>query len=181
MAVTSITTEGQKTRRFRLCVVLIAGGFLFESCMSPCGLELKQRVYLPAPIIDPRNMDLPEQRDITVPCCGGSVYRDIDLSGVGDIEVDVVNPNPAGSMVDGFLTSVGCDRLFDSYAGGANGALCTVHVGPVAPRAASPRKKIAAGRYRLLLQAWTANQSPVTASLDLGLWSTACKWNPISP
>jgi hypothetical protein len=144
-------------------------------------LELKQRVYLPEPFIDPRGMDLPEQRDTTVPCCGGSVYRDIDLSGVGDVEVDIVNPNAAGSMVDGFLTSVGCDKLFDAYAGSANGALCTIHVGPVAPRATSARKKIPPARYRVFLQAWSTNQSSVTGSLDMGLWSTACKWNPISP
>jgi hypothetical protein len=116
-----------------------------------------------------------------VPCCGGSVYRDIDLSGVGDIEVDMVNPNSAESRVDGFLTTSGCDKLFDSYSGSASGALCTIYLGPVVPRATSARKEIAPGRYRLVLQAWTANPSTVSGSLDMGLWSTACKWTPISP
>ena len=89
--------------------------------------------------------------------------------------------NSAGSMLDGYLTVVGCDKLFEFYAGSASSALCTIHLGPIAPRATSARKKIAPGRYRLFLQAWTANPSSVSGSLDMGLWSPACKWKPISP
>ena len=157
------------------CVVIsIAIPVSVVSCTSPCGLKLQQHVFLPATAGG-------VQRDTAVPCCGGSAYRDVDLSTAGDIEVDITNPSAVGSMLDGYLTVVGCDKLFDSYSGSATGALCTIHLGPVAPRATSARKKMTPGRYRLFLQAWTANQSSVSGSLDMGLWSTACKWNPIAP
>lgn len=146
-------------------------------CTSPCGLTLQQHVYLPAPAIIG---GVPFQREEPLPCCGGSVFRDIDLSTAGDIEVDLTNPN--GSGVDGFLTTVGCDKLFDApYTGATAAPLCQVHIGPVRPRAVSERKKIAPGRYRVFAQGYVSNDVSLPISLDVGLWSSACKWNPIGP
>jgi hypothetical protein len=97
-----------------------------------------------------------------------------------DVEVDLSNPN--GSGVDGFLTTAECDRLFNApYTGSAVAPLCQVLVGPVRPRAVSERKKIPRGRYRIFAQGYAANEAPVMISLDLGLWSAACKWTPIAP
>jgi hypothetical protein len=138
---------------------------------SPCGLRLQQRLYLSATTSDV---------DVRVPCCGGSVYRDVDLRRDG-LEVDISNLHAAGSAVDAFLTDVGCDKLFDTYSGNSAGTRCTVYIGPVSPREVSARRKIAAGRYRLFAQAWTSNQSPVAGSLELGIWSDDCRWTPISP
>ena len=138
---------------------------------SPCGLRLQQRLYLSA-----AGRDL----DVRVPCCGGSVYRDVDLQRDG-LEIDISNSHPADSNVDGFLTDIGCDKLFDTYSGTAREARCTVYVGPVTPRAVSERRKITSRRYRLFAQAWTTNQSPVTGSLEMGIWSDDCRWTPISP
>lgn len=155
----------------RLCVAVTFGASPLMACTSPCGLKLQEHVFLSAS----------QQRDAAIPCCGGSAYRDVDLSTVDDIEVDLSNLMPADSHVDGFLTTAGCDKLFDSYSGSASGALCTIHIGPVTPRAVGSRKKIAPGRYRLFAQSWATNQSSASGSLDMGIWSTACKWNPISP
>jgi hypothetical protein len=106
-------------------------------------------------------------------------FQDIDLRNV-DVEVDLSNPN--GSGVDGFLTSAGCDRLFNApYTGSAAAPLCQVLIGPVRPREVGARKKIAAGRYRIFAQGYAANEAPLMISLDLGLWSSACKWTPIAP
>ena len=153
-----------------LAVSIITPAFL-SSCTSPCGRKLQQHVFLSG---------VSQERDVLVPRCGGSAYRDFDLTRLGEIEVDISNPNAVGSGVDGYLTDVGCDRLFDAYSGLASLPLCAIHLGPVAPRTVSARKRVAPRRYRLFAQAWTANQSATFVSLDMGLWSTACKWNPIS-
>ena len=158
----------------RLCAAITLTTSALVACTSPCGLKLQEHVIGPA-------TQGTQQRDALVPCCGGLAYRDLDLSTVGDIEVDLSNAFPADSHVDGFLTSAGCDKLFDSYSGTASGAQCTIHLGPVAARGVGERKKLPQGQYRMIAQAWTANQSAVSGSLDMGIWSTACRWNPISP
>ena len=150
------------------CVLLSGCG------TSPCGLQLKEHLFLPAAASAGG-----QQRNIALPCCGASVFRDIDLSSA-DVEVDLSNPN--GSGVDGFLTTVGCDKLFDGpYSGSAASPLCQVHLGPVRPRGVSERKKLPRGRYRIFAQGYAANDAPLMVSLDLGVWSSACKWNPIGP
>ena len=56
-----------------------------------------------------------------------------------------------------------------------------VQIGPVRPRGVSERKEIAPGRYRIFAQGYTANDASLMISLDLGLWSSRCTWNPIGP
>ena len=142
---------------------------------SPCVLKLQQ-LFLPMSVIV---NGVSQQRNIELPCCGASVFRDVDLN-VDGLEVDLINPN--GTGVDGFVTSVGCDKLFDGqYSGSAATPLCQVHIGPVRPRGISERRKLAPGRYRLFAQGHASNDAPLMISLDLGLWSSACKWNPIGP
>jgi len=154
---------------------LLACAFLSGCGTSPCGLRLQQHLFLPAPASTGG-----AQRNIELPCCGGTVFRDIDLNNV-DVEVDLSNPNQNG--VDGFLTNVGCDRLFDApYVSGAAATPgCQVHIGPVRPRAVSERKKIARGRYRMFAQGYASNDASLMISLDFGVWSAACVWNPIGP
>ena len=165
--------------RVLVVVALVAAIFTASCGTSPCGLKLVQHLFLPPPEIV---LGVPQQRDISVPCCGGSVYRDVDLTTAGEVELDLNNPNPAASQVDGFLTSAGCDKLFGGpYSGTLTSPLCTVYIGPVAPRAVSARTKIAPGRYRLFAQAYASNESAHSISLDLGIWTTSCRWNPIGP
>jgi hypothetical protein len=152
-------------------LVAVAPSF---ACTSPCGLKLQQHLFLPA--ATPSG----QQRNIELPCCGASVSRDIDLSNTGSLEIDLTNPNGAG--VDGFITNVGCGKLFDApYTGSATAPLCEVHIGPVRPRVVSERKKLPSGRYRIFAQGYAANDAPLSIALDLGVWSTACRWNPIGP
>ena len=159
----------------RLIAAVLAAGGLAAGCgTSPCGLRLQQHLFLPAAASVNG-----QQRNTELPCCGASVFRDIDLTNV-DVEVDLINPN--GTGVDGFLTSAGCDKLFDGpYSGSAAAPLCQVHIGPVRPRGVSERKKMARGRYRIFAQGYAMNDAPLAISLDLGVWSNGCKWNPIGP
>src|SRR5689334_8933991 len=104
--------------------------FNAASCgTSGCGIQLVQRLYLPAPVKNPVTNQY-EQQDAAVPCCGGFVVQPVDLSRAGDIEVDLSNPTPAGSGIDGFLVSDNCEQLFaPPYPGGS--AMCTIQLGPV--------------------------------------------------
>jgi hypothetical protein len=155
---------------FCMCVFAVACG------TSPCGLKLQEHLFLPAPVVV---NGLPEQRNIELPCCSASVFRDVNIN-VDDVEADLTNPN--GDGVDGFVTNVGCDKLFDGqYSGSAATPLCQVHIGPVRPRGVSGRTKLAPGRYRIFAQGYASSTTPLMISLDLGLWSSACRWNPIGP
>lgn len=150
---------------------------LFSGCTSPCGVALQQHVYLAPPIVVDDKL---VQQDTRLACCGASAFRDVDLSANGEIEIDLTNPN--GSGVDAFVTTPGCDRLFNTpYTGAPNTALCQVFIGPVAPRANSSRRKIAPGRYRVFAQGYTGNTAAMDIALDVGLWSNACRWNPVAP
>ena len=160
-----------------MVAVLAACAWTYGCGTSPCGLKLQQHVYLPAPVL---NDGRPFQSEASLACCGAAVFRDIDLTSAGDLEVDLTNPN--GSGVDGFITNVGCEKLFDGpYSGSAASPLCQVHIGPVRPRAVSERRKLAPGRYRIFAQGYASNETATTISLDVGLWNNACKWNPIAP
>lgn len=157
--------------------LVVAGLFLavgaWSSCGSACGLQLRQRVFFP-----------PEQLTNAigeVPCCGASVYRDIDLT-VDNVQVDLINSSGSNGRVDAFLASADCVKLFSGpYAGMLVSPLCTIYLGPVTPGATAPRKSIRRGKYRLFAQAYTSNESPAQFLLELGLWSDACNWNPIAP
>jgi hypothetical protein len=156
-----------------IVAILTACAWTYGCGTSPCGVRLQQHVFLPAPIAG-------QQQEVALPCCGASAFRDVDLSGNGDLEVDLTNPN--GNGVDGFLTNVGCEKLFDgAYTGSAAAPLCQVHIGPVRPRVVSERRKLAPGRYRIFAQGYASNETTLNVSLDVGLWSNACKWNPIAP
>jgi hypothetical protein len=117
-------------------VVFVACAFSFACGTSPCGLKL-QHLFLPRPATVG---DQPQQRDVEMPCCGASVFQDIDLRNVGDVEIDLSNPN--GNGVDGFVTSAACDKLFSGpYTGVATSPTCQVYIGPVPPRAVSERQE----------------------------------------
>jgi hypothetical protein len=158
------------------CAVMGACAAAAACGTSPCGLRLQEHLFLPPAVVV---NGVPRQRDAELSCCGASVSRDVDLD-VDGLEVDLTNPNGAG--VDGFLTSAGCDTLFSGpYSGSGATPLCQVQLGPVRPRGTSERKKLPAGRYRIFAQGYTVNDAPLMISLDLGVWSSACRWNPIGP
>jgi hypothetical protein len=158
--------------------LVVAGLFLAvgasSSCgTSDCGLQLRQQVFFPVGQL--------ANAVAEVPCCGASVYRDIDLT-ADNVQVDLINSSGANGRVDAFLASTDCVNLFSGpYAGTAVSPLCTIYLGPVPPGATAPRKSIRSGKYRLFAQAYTSNESPVQFVLELGLWSSACHWNPIAP
>ncbi len=161
----------------RLIAATLTATIFLPACTSPCGMKLQQFVFLAPPTIV---NDKPFQQDTPLACCGGSAFRDVDLSNIGDFEIDMTNAN--GNGVDGFITTVGCDRLFNApYTGAASAPLCQVHVGPVRPRTVSERKKVPPGRYRIFAQGYASNDTSLSIALDVGLWSNACKWNPIAP
>jgi hypothetical protein len=161
----------------RLIVAVFAACGWTYGCTSPCGVKLQQHVYLPVPGVAHGGL---VQRDASLPCCGASVFGDIDLTSNGDLEIDLTNPN--GSGIDGFITNVGCEKLFDRpYTGNAAATLCQVYIGPVRPRAVSEPKKLAPGRSRIFAQGYASNETATNISLDMGLWSNACKWNLIGP
>jgi hypothetical protein len=161
----------------RLIAAALMAAAVLPACTSPCGLKMQQLVFLAPPIMV---NDKLVQQDTPLACCGGSAFRDVDLSNIGEFEIDVTNPN--GNGVDGFITNVGCDRLFNApYTGAANAPLCPIHVGPVRPRTVSERKKVPPGRYRIFAQGYASNDTSQSIALDVGLWSNACKWNPIDP
>jgi hypothetical protein len=138
-------------------------------------LQLQQHFYLAPPILISGR---PTEQPVFIACCGASVHYDIDLTGSGDIEIDISNPNSEG--VDGFLTSPLCGKLFDQPYVGAGPPLCQTHIGPVKPRGVSQRVKLPAGRYRLYAQGYSTNPATMEVSLDMGVWSRACRWNPIA-
>ena len=160
----------------RIIAVSLAASALGMACDTPCGLQLQQHVYLAPPrIVDGR----PVQQDSVLECCGGKVFRDIDVTTKDGIEIDLTNPN--GSGVDAFITTVGCDTLFDAPYTGSGTPRCQVYIGPVRPREVSSRQKIAAGRYRVYAQGYAGNAAAMNIALDIGLWSNDCRWTPIAP
>jgi hypothetical protein len=160
----------------RLIVAVLALCPLLTGCgTSTCGLGLREHLFLPPSVLIGGVL---QQQDAALPCCGGTFVRDINLP--SELEVDLTNPNPAG--VDGFLTTTACDKLFESpYTGATAAPLCQVYLGAVRPRAVSERRKIPSGRYRIYAQGYATNAAQLMISLDLGVWSNACKWNPIGP
>lgn len=160
----------------RIAAASLAASVFSVACTSPCGLQLQQHVYLAPPrIVDGKLV----QQDSVLPCCGGKVFRDIDLTTKDEIEIDLTNPN--GSGVDAFMTTVGCDTLFDAPYTGSGTARCQVYIGPVRPRGVSSRQKIPPGRYRVYAQGYASNAEEMNIALDIGLWSTDCRWTPVAP
>lgn len=145
--------------RIALCFFAAAAG---ASCGSACGLGLHDRVTVSAPPF--------------VPCCGGFIFKDVSLSGNGKSEFDLSNvgvPSVPG-LVDAFLVPTSCAKLFDgSYPGAA--PLCQVYSGPATPGHVSSRVALAAGTYRLWLQAYTSNESDGHYFVDIGIWDHSCR------
>jgi hypothetical protein len=116
-----------------------------------------------------------------VPCCGDAVFLDVNLP-FEDVEVDLSNRGAATGQVDAFLTSATCAKLFDGpYNGMASSPLCTIILGPIAPRQVGPRQKVQPGQYRVFAQAWSSNVAATPFDMEIGLWTDRCRWTPISP
>jgi hypothetical protein len=154
-------------------LILVVGASSSCGTGSTCGLALAQRIYFPP-------ADLRELVG-EVPCCGASVYQDVNLS-ADNVQLDLINSSGSHNPVDAFLTSGDCVKLFSGpYAGTATSPLCTIYLGPVRPGSASGRQPIRRGKYRMFAQAYTSNDSTAQFLMELGLWSDACRWTPIAP
>jgi hypothetical protein len=149
-------------RQFIGMRALVAAAALVSSvsCGSQCGLSLQDRVTLEG----------------DVPCCAGSLFRDVSLIGQGDSEFDLSNVAMAArpGLVDAFLVPTSCAKLFDGpYPGAA--PLCRVYSGPAAPGRVSSRVALPAGTYRLWLQAYTTNATDAPYFVDIGIWYRSCR------
>ena len=140
-----------------LCAAALAGGV---GCGSACGLARHGRITLTG----------------RVPCCGGSLFEDVRLSGEGDSEFDLANvamPAKPG-LVDAYLVPTSCAKLFDGpYPGAA--PLCRVYSGPATPGRVSSRVALPAGTYRLWFQGYTSNATDAEYFVDVGIWFQSCR------
>jgi len=113
----------------------------------------------------------------------GFGVHDVAIPAETDLEVDLANAAPSGQVAkaDAWLTTADCARLFDTPYPTASGApptpLCRVFLGPVAAGSVSARQKVDAGRYRIFVQGYTANQAPATYIADVGIWGRSCTIN----
>ena len=152
-------------RRIALLALCALSGLASATCGNSCPVGLVQRLYVDATTQTP-----PGQR-VSVPCCGGSLFQDVDLSAGGIQQVDLANAQVNSGKVDAFLTDVGCGKLFDlPYNGDATKPLCKVYLGPVSAGTVSQRRDVARGRYRVFIQAWSQNDVDNTVSVDVGVY-----------
>jgi len=138
---------------------------VFAGCGHTCGLHERDRVTTTA------------GQAGAVACCGGSVFRDLALTGkTSDAEFSLSNtafPTEPGG-VDAFLVSTSCQKLFEGpYPG--TGPLCPVLSGPAKPGGVSSRVKLAPGTYRLYLQGYSSTTESVSQYLvDVYIWDYSC-------
>ena len=86
------------------------------------------------------------------------------------------NHDLGAERVDAFLTTADCNRLFEaSYNGSASQPLCKVYIGRVSPGAVSDKVTVPKGVYRVFAQAWASNEQSNGYSIDVGIWSKACR------
>ncbi len=138
---------------------------VFAGCSHTCGLGEHERVTTTEAQAGP------------VACCGGSVFRDLALTGrTSDAEFSLSNtafPTEPGG-VDAFLVSMSCQKLFDGpYPGTA--PLCPVLSGPAKPGGVSSRVKLTPGTYRVYLQGYSSTTDSVSKYLvDVYIWDYRC-------
>jgi hypothetical protein len=159
-------------REYVVIVGLILGGILTNSCGSGCPSRLASRLVFSS------------FGDTTksVPCCGGSVFQDVNLTGADIREVDLANSQVNSGRVDAFLTAPDCSVLFDGpYNGPPAQSRCRVLIGPVAPGEVSERLAIPKGTYRVFAQAWASNENENIFDIDVGLYSDKCHPNLTGP
>jgi hypothetical protein len=132
-------------------------------CGAPCGLGLSGHL--------PFSGDAP-----LVPCCGASVYQDIDLTSNNVQEADVENFGGRTGAVDAFLTDANCTTLFTgSYTGSVTAPLCKIFIGPVPAQTVSQRYSLPRARYRLFAQSWTTNADATVFGMEVGVWGPVCR------
>ncbi len=150
-------------------VSALIGCLAVGSCQRLCGLHLDHQVTFGDP------------SKPAVPCCGGFFANDVDLS-ASDLQVDLSNVRTATppAVVDAFLTSSSCTKLFDGPYPGST-PLCTIYLGPVTPGTVSPRTTVSPGTYRVFAQAYTSNPDPAAYLIDVGMWNHSCRAVPSSP
>jgi hypothetical protein len=159
--------NGSSAARAAVVAGLIVRGMLASSCSSDCGLALVERInFSSSPTPD---------SFVPVPCCGGFLYEDVNLSDKLIQRIDLANSQVSNGHVDAFLTSTECTKLFDaSYNGSAAQPLCRIYVGPVAGGAVSQAASLPLGSYRVFAQAWASNDTVSVFAIDVGLYSTSC-------
>ena len=115
-----------------------------------------------------------------IDCCGAFGRHDVTAPAGTIRQIDLANwrrPTDAG-RVDLWLVPADCEQLFDgAYPGGA--PRCQVLIGPIAPDAVSSRSKLAAGRYRVFVQAHSSNVERMEYVGDVGIWGMDCVPGPL--
>lgn len=144
-----------------------------SACGSPCGLGLVSRIHFSI-----QNSPKP------VPCCGGFLYVDVNLSAPAIQQIDLANGQVNNGHLDAFLTATDCTTLFDdTYNGSAAHPLCNVYIGPVSAGTVSERVSLPKGSYRVFAQSWASNNDTTDAfTIDVGIYSDSCSGRvPLSP
>lgn len=114
---------------------------------------------------------------------GAFTTHDFAIASEPGLEVDLSLAAPSGqtSRADAWLTSADCVKLFDGPYPSASGAppspLCRTFLGPVATGTVSGRQAVDPGRYRVFVQAYTANDAAVSYAGDVGIWGRSCTIN----
>jgi hypothetical protein len=142
------------------------------SCGTPCAAGLVRRVSFPATI------------GTVAPCCGGFVTGEVSIREThAQIDLALSADSAADARLDGWITKSTCAALFSPrYTGpGSETPQCEVILGPVAAGATSSRVDVPPGDYRLFIQSWAGNKSPLAFTADVGVWAPHCISTLTSP
>jgi hypothetical protein len=115
---------------------------------------------------------------------GAFAVHDMAVPAEESLEIDLASSSPVdpARRVDVWVVRPDCEELFDAPYPGPGGvtpqAQCAVLIGPVPPNSVSARLKTSPGQYRIIVQAWATNTSPVVYSAQLGIWGQTCRTLP---
>lgn len=159
--------------RTRVALVGLAGALaLGAGCDTPCAYRILDRI----------------ERSGEVGCCGAFAVEEIDVPDERDLAVDVaLEALPAASGgQDVWVAPADCARLFEGpYAAPGSGPRpeprCQVIAGPVSPGRVSPRARVVPGRYRVFVQAYSANRSTSAHRVTISVWGASCQASPTAP
>lgn len=160
-------------RRALIAIVFLTAGMVVASCDTPCHYRILDRI---------------DSGTSQVGCCGASATQEIVIPEERDLAVDIaqVAIDTRSGGQDVYLTPLGCARLFDgAYPAPGTGArptpLCDVVAGPVVPGTVSPRAGISPGRYRVFVQAYSANTTTNDYRFEVNVWGSSCGRSPAGP
>src|SRR5262249_31730901 len=133
--------RGLAVRSGLLMVAILTMG----SCSQKCPFRLALELTFTSDSQRPGDALMP------VPCCGGSLFQNVNLNSSDIQQVDLANGQVNAGHVDAFLVSADCTKLFDGpYNGSVVQPLCKIYIGPVPAGTVTDRQKVLPGSYRLI-------------------------------